>query len=825
MTSKPILPFLFLSKLSFSYGLVIFFLLLVSSVTKADSNCTDLPKVLKASNAGADDRFGASLGFTGRGVALQGDVMVVGANGEDSDPANIDPTNNDLSNSGAVYVFRCIDTGGGVFDWVEEALLKTSDAGVGHFFGHPLAISGDVIAVGAFGVDDFTKPNPIDVGAFYVFRYDAGAACGKVWCEEAKLVASNGNGADHFATRAIDISGDVIVVGGPREDSDPANVDPTNNDLSDSGAAYVFRFDAGAACGKVWCEEALLKASNAGASDGFGTSVAVSGNVMVVGPRFEDSDPNNPDPNNNDLFFSGAAYVFRYDAGASCGKVWCQEAFLKASNADIGDFFGFSVDISGDVIVVSGHGERSRPTASPSDNFLTNAGAVYVFRHDAGASCGQPWCEEAFLKASNAGSFDQLGAACVRVDGDVLVATAELEDSDPNNPDPTNNDLPASGAAYVYVYDPTAPCGKLWCQDALFKAPNAGQSDNFGHSCDVSGSEVLIGAENEDGDPANPSYPGTDNDDLLRSGAAYMFLAQDSDGDGIPNSADNCPNVANVNQVDSDGDCPGPLNGALCGDACSTTVLTTAPDVSDFLTCTSAEFTIPSQDPILYSSAITMDADPLGPTTFAPEVGFTNVSFPIRVDPPGSSFSALATMCITFIDPTGLGVCDLDFNGLDDYLVGKADAGSGGLYIDIQPQFPPPASSCTELPGMDCILEDGTNVGTFNFIEVCGLVDSLSHFIVGRDDALSGGPSTAVLCHFPIGNPENWHTIGVSSNAVDAHLAHGDLQGDCTDVIDPLDNALCHVSGNSGKTHTISVNSENINSHLGHGDIFGPCPE
>jgi len=298
---------------------------------------------------------------------------------------------------------------------------------------------------------------------------------------------------------------------------------------------------------------------------------------------------------------------------------------------------------------------------------------------------------------------------------------------------------------------------------------------------------------------------------------------QDGDSDGIADALDNCPTVSNALQIDSDG------NGT--GDTCDTTVLTTAPDVSDNPlvggACTSAEFTLPPQGELIsYSIPITMDADPLGPTAFAPSVGLTNVSFPIRVDEPGTLFTSTAQVCITFIDPSGLGFCDLDFNGVDDYLIGISES-FGSYNPDPRCEVNPPDSlcTCTELGFTECILEDGTNVGLFPFLEVCGPVDSLSHFIVGSSGRGGGGaPTLTILCHFPPGNESNWHTIGVGENAVQPHLDHGDLVGDCTDAVDPLDNALCHVSGKSGKRHTISVNDKNVAAHRGHGDSVGACP-
>ncbi len=103
----------------------------------------------------------------------------------------------------------------------------------------------------------------------------------------------------------------------------------------DSGAAYVFTND-----GTTWSQQAYLKASNSGASDQFGWWVAISGDTLVVGAPYEDSHAAgvNGDQNDNSATQSGAAYVFNRD-----GTTWSQQSYLKASNSEASDYFGFSV--------------------------------------------------------------------------------------------------------------------------------------------------------------------------------------------------------------------------------------------------------------------------------------------------------------------------------------------------------------------------------------------------------------------------------------------------------------------------------------------------
>src|SRR5947207_1465654 len=126
-------------------------------------------------------------------------------------------------------------------------------------------------------------------------------------------------------------------------------------------------------------QQAYLKASNTGASDQFGSSIAISEDTIVVGANGEDSNATgvNGDQSNNSASSSGAAYVF-----VRIGTNWTQQAYLKASNTGGSDFFGTSVEISGDTILVGAPTEASNATGvngNQTDNSLSFAGAAYIF--------------------------------------------------------------------------------------------------------------------------------------------------------------------------------------------------------------------------------------------------------------------------------------------------------------------------------------------------------------------------------------------------------------------------------------------------------------
>jgi trimeric autotransporter adhesin len=187
--------------------------------------------------------------------------------------------------------------------------------------------------------------------------------------------ASNTGASDWFGI-SVALSGDTLAVGAYGEASAAQGVggNQGDNSASQSGAVYVFRRS-----GSAWAQEAYLKASNTGAGDEFGISVALSGDTLAVGARSEDSAAQGVGGNQGDntATDSGAIYVFRRS-----GSAWAQEAYLKASNTGAGDSFGIRVALSGDTLAVGAYFEASAAQGvggNQGDDSATESGAVYVF--------------------------------------------------------------------------------------------------------------------------------------------------------------------------------------------------------------------------------------------------------------------------------------------------------------------------------------------------------------------------------------------------------------------------------------------------------------
>jgi hypothetical protein len=159
------------------------------------------------------------------------------------------------------------------------------------------------------------------------------------------------------------------------EDSAAIGVDgdQANSSALDSGAVYVFKRS-----GSVWTQEAYLKASNTEANDLFGTSVSLSGDTLAICAILEASAAIgfDGDQGDNSAPDSGAIYLFK-----RIGSVWAQAAYLKASNTGTGDWFGYSVSLSGDTLAVGAPPEDGAAIGIGGDqasNTASSSGAVYV---------------------------------------------------------------------------------------------------------------------------------------------------------------------------------------------------------------------------------------------------------------------------------------------------------------------------------------------------------------------------------------------------------------------------------------------------------------
>jgi hypothetical protein len=467
----------------------------------------------KASNTFSGDMFGTPIA-----LSADGNTLAVAALGEDSSATGIDgnQADNSASGSGAVYVFARI---GGV--WGQQAYVKASNTQDNDQFGTGLAISadGNTLAVGAPGEDggvagidgnqaDNTLPS---AGAAYVF-----VRSGTAWSQQAYVKASNPNASDLFGGAvALSADGNTMAVGASAERSNATGVggNEADNSLANAGAAYVF-----ARSGTTWTQQAYVKASNTGAGDSFGTSVALSGDgvTLAIGATAEDSAATGIGGNqaDNTLSGAGAAYVF-----TRSGTTWSQQAYVKASNPSASDQFGGAVSLSGDGNVLAVGATEEDSAGGQADNSAASAGAVYVF-----ARSGAMWSQQQYVKASNIDAGDRFGMSLsISADGSTLVVGAPQEDSAAKGVggDEDDDSLSANGAAYVFKRS-----GTVWIKTSYLKIRNAGlviDAVNFGEAVAVSGdgNTIAVGASGEDGNATGIN--GTPTNTNVTSGAVYLY--------------------------------------------------------------------------------------------------------------------------------------------------------------------------------------------------------------------------------------------------------------------------------------------------------------
>lgn len=332
--------------------------------------------------------------------------------------------------------------------WVEQQKLIASDTATNAYLGASVAVSGDTAVLGATGLTVMGKAS---AGGAYVF-----VRTGMSWTEQAKLTSTDRDA--NALGDAIALSGDTVVLGG-------RFVDVAGKVYA--GAAYVF-----VRSGTTWAQQAKLANPVPVALDYFGTSVAVSGDTVLVGsPRTEAAGKSD----------AGVAYVF-----VRSGTTWTKQAELLAGDIGIQGNFGNAVALNGDEAVIgapwqSGPGRRLR------------SGEVYLFSRS-----GTTWTQTASLQASDGATDDHLGDS-VAFSGNVLIAGAP------------EADLPGSkldaGAAYLFTRS-----GMTWTQTAKLTAPDAALGDAFGTSVAATTDTVAISA------------PKADLMGKANAGAAYLFV-------------------------------------------------------------------------------------------------------------------------------------------------------------------------------------------------------------------------------------------------------------------------------------------------------------
>ncbi|MCU0776062.1 MAG: choice-of-anchor D domain-containing protein, partial [Akkermansiaceae bacterium] len=275
---------------------------------------------------------------------------------------------------------------------------------------------------------------------------------------------------------SVSVDGDSALVG--------AELDTTSPGLY-TGSAYVF-----VRSGTMWFQQAKLTAVDGASNDSFGRSVCLHGDTALVGAYYDSTAAGSA---------AGSAYVF-----TRSGISWSQQAKLNPTDAAAGDWFGYSIALSGDTALV---GAYFADTASGS-----NAGSAYVF-----VRSGTTWSEQAKLTAGDGAADDYFGRS-VALSGDTALVGAYYDD--------TAGGADA-GSAYIFVRS-----GISWSEQTKLTAADGAANDYFGSSVALSANTALVGSYYDDtasGANAGSSYV------YLRTGNDWTQEAKLTAADGAFN--------------------------------------------------------------------------------------------------------------------------------------------------------------------------------------------------------------------------------------------------------------------------------------------------
>jgi uncharacterized protein (TIGR03437 family) len=466
--------------------------------TRMDYKWIRQPKLV-ADDSDALDLFGCS-------VALKGSVLAVGAKGN---------TIGSNKQQGSVYIFAHRDEG-----WKQQQQLSADRGAAEDLFGASVAVWGETVLVGAPEVDIDGARNQ---GAAYVFTRS-----GTIWSQRQQLLAGDGAMADFFGC-SVALNGDTAAVGAkmndhgltsldegsvytfnrsgaewlPQDQIWPADgeefdqfgqsvaldgelllVGAAENDLGanqEQGAAYLF-----VRKGSKWYQQRRLFAEDGSSGDRFGVSVALSGDAMLVGA------------NQDSLKFKreGSAYVLTVR-----NTDHIPGPLLTANDGKEGDFFGQSVALSGDVLAVG---------ASGYDGAAPYQGAVYIFTRS-----GDTWVPQQKLTPGGAAASERFGWS-VALHGDTLVVGAFGYNQ-------------GRGGAYIFTRN-----GAVWSQDAILTDKEGLPGDVFGNSVAIHNGTVVVGAPL---DAIGQNQQQGSASIFVRSGGGWQQLKKIIAADGVAGEA------------------------------------------------------------------------------------------------------------------------------------------------------------------------------------------------------------------------------------------------------------------------------------------------
>ena len=382
----------------------------------------------------------------GHSVSISENYMVIGAFWEDDDIEG----GNSMDDAGSAYIFELNDQG----YWSFKQKIVASDRGVGHHFGTSVCVWGNYIFVGAVKNGN---------GAVYVFNKDESGT----W-NETQILRPGSELLTSYFGQSVSLADSFAIVG-------------TGN------YGLVYKLEGG-----VWSHIQTLESSDQQNTDAFGISVCISGNYIAVGAEREDEDVSGE----NTLEDAGSAYIFECDGSGH----WNEVQKIVASDRGAMDYFGNTLDISGNTLIV---GAMWKDIGISATDTLERAGGVYFFERDQYGT----WIEIQKSVASDRDATDFFGTS-VAIWNDQAVVGAKFESEDAEG----ENTFDYAGSVYLFKRSNTG----TWNEIQKIVAPIRAAVDVFGCSVDIYENCLLIGASGEDEDE-------NEENTLAQSGSAYFL--------------------------------------------------------------------------------------------------------------------------------------------------------------------------------------------------------------------------------------------------------------------------------------------------------------
>jgi hypothetical protein len=381
----------------------------------------------------------------------------------------------------------------------EDIKLTATDSEIQNGFGSAVAIDGDYAIIGALWDDT----NGEDSGSAYIFKNQGGN-----WIQQQKLVPGEIEAYDMFGV-SVEIQGDYAIIGAKEDYSYTHN---------QNGAVYIYKRN-----GETWDKQQIITASDGAMSDAFGYTLSIYDDTLIVGAPYDDDNGEN----------TGSVYVFKL-----IDESWIQDTKLTASDAKNYDFFGSSISLYQDTVVIG--------AISSSYFHIDKIGSAYIFKRN-----DESWTQEAILRASDENTYNEFGNE-VSIYDDIAVINSKsysyvfeyenslwiqkekLDISFEKGTVDTQKDTIIIGASQLGFYHNSNKThiykriNDSWIKTAVFELSNDVYDDYFGMSIASDEDTVIIGAS------------GSGRRYLFCKeviGSSYLFTI-DSDGDGNGDSTD-----------------------------------------------------------------------------------------------------------------------------------------------------------------------------------------------------------------------------------------------------------------------------------------------